>query len=119
MGLFGNKKKDAGAASGGGKKHAEVGTTIKVQNYNVVVDKQIAEGNFLPPNKKSSKEYYTYEIAGPPLIMTWVLMCTRYTVYTVFNWIRVLTVRANSNSIAHSSAPHLHSIFRVLLHPSS
>eukprot|EP00729_Bicosta_minor_P016959 gene16959-8928_t len=46
MGLFGNKKKDAGAASGGGKKHAEVGTTIKVQNYNVVVDKQIAEGGF-------------------------------------------------------------------------
>lgn len=65
MGLFGNKKKDTGAASGGGKKHAEVGTTIKVQNYNVVVDKQIAEGNFLPPNKKSSKEYYTYEIGRP------------------------------------------------------
>ena len=55
MGLFGNKKKDAGAASGGGKKHAEVGTTIKVQNYNVVVDKQIAEGTFSPPTKRVQK----------------------------------------------------------------
>ena len=58
MGLFGNKKKDAGAASGGGKKHAEVGTTIKVQNYNVVVDKQIAEGNFPPQQKEFKRILY-------------------------------------------------------------